>query len=241
MTAYRSAGITSDPRTWGRRPPLLKDLAGHLAKDRDPKARDLAGRLAPYVTGSHRTLFEGQTTTRPDSHLIVYSLRDLPDELKAVGTLMTLDLVWRRVSDPRNRKPRLVVVDEAWLLMRDVEGAKFLFRMAKSARKHWCGLSVISQDAADLLGTDLGQAVVSNAATQILLRQAPQAIDAVADSFRLSDGERQLLLGADRGRGLLAAGTQRVAFQVICSDSEARIATSTPSELAELDDEEDLL
>jgi type IV secretory pathway VirB4 component len=240
MAAYRAVGITGDPRTWGRRPPLLRDLAQQLAKDRDPKARDLAGRLAPFVSGSHRTLFEGQTTTRPDSHLIVFSLRDLPEELKAVGTLMTLDLIWRRVSDPHNRKPRLIVVDEAWLLMRDAEGAKFLFRMAKAARKHWAGLSVISQDAADLLGSELGQAVVSNAATQILLRQAPQAIDAVADSFRLSDGERQLLLSADRGRGLLAAGTQRVAFQVICSEAETRIATSTPSELADLD-EEDLL
>lgn len=240
MVAYRQAGISADARTWGRKPPLLKDLARHLAQDTDPKARELAARLAPYVSGSYKTLFDGQTTTRPDSHLIVFSLRDLPDELKAVGTLMTLDAIWRRVSDPRNRKPRLVVVDEAWLLMRDAEGAKFLFRMSKAARKHWAGLSVITQDAADLLGSELGQAVVSNAATQILLRQAPQAIDAVADAFRLSDGERQLLLSAERGKGLLACGSQRVAFQVTASETEAKVASSTPADLHE-DDEEDLL
>jgi type IV secretory pathway VirB4 component len=86
----------------------------------------------------------------------------------------------------------LVVVDEAWLLMREPDGAKFLFRLAKSARKYWCGLSVVTQDAADLLGTPLGQAVVANSTTQILLRQAPQAIDVVGDAFNLSAGERQI-------------------------------------------------
>ncbi|WP_051469144.1 VirB4 family type IV secretion system protein [Actinomadura oligospora] len=239
LKTYRLAGITADPRTWRRRPPLLGDLAKTLAADPDPHARSLADRLAPFTSGSHKTLFDGHTTTRPDSHLIVFSLRALPDELKAVGTLMTLDAIWRRVSDPRNRRPRLIVVDEAWLLMRDAEGAKFLYRMAKAARKHWAGLAVISQDAADLLGSDLGQAVVANAATQILLRQAPQAIDVIADAFALSDGERGLLLSAERGRGLLTAGSQRVAFQVIASDAETRIATTDPAELADLDEQED--
>ncbi|RJL31893.1 VirB4 family type IV secretion system protein [Bailinhaonella thermotolerans] len=239
MAAYRQAGITTDPRTWKRRPPLLSDLAKALAED-DGAGRQLAARLAPYVTGTHKGLFDGHTTTRPDSHLIVFSLRDLPDELKPAGTLLTLDAVWRRVSDPRERRPRLVIVDEAWLLMRDQAGARFLFRMAKAARKHWAGLSVITQDAADLLGTDLGQAIVANAATQILLRQAPQAIDTVADAFRLSEGERQFLLSAERGKGLLTAGTARVAFDVIASPAEHRVATSSPAELAGLGDADDL-
>ena len=144
----------------------------------------------------------------PDGHLVVISLRDLPDELKPAGTLLTLDAIWRRVTDPDHRRRRLVLIDEAWLLMRDPEGARFLFRAAKSARKHWCGLTVVTQDAADLLGTDLGQAVVANAATQILLRQAPQTIDALSDAFGLSDGERAFLLAARQGEGLLAAGPQ---------------------------------
>ncbi len=238
LAAYRQAGITHEPRTWNRRPPQMRDLADALADDPDPSARDLAAALAPYVTGSHRHLFDGPTTTRPDSHLIVFSLRDLPEELKAVGTLLTLDAVWRRVSDPRDRRPRLVVVDEAWLLMRDPEGAKFLLRMSKAARKHWAGLSVVTQDAADLLSSDIGQAVIANSTTQILLRQAPQAIERVAEAFRLSDGERQLLLSAERGMGLLAAGQQRVAFQVISSPSEHAAVTSSPQELVDLDYEE---
>ncbi len=238
LATYRQAGITQAPHTWNRRAPLLRDLAATLSKDTDPKAKELAAGLAPYVTGSHRQLFDGPTTTRPDSHMIVFSLRDLPEELKAVGTLLTLDAIWRRVSDPHNRRPRLVVVDEAWLLMEDPEGARFLLRMAKAARKHWAGLSVVTQDAADLLGNEIGQAIVANSTTQILLRQAPQAIDKVTEAFRLSDGERQLLLSAERGTGLLTAGVggQRCPLQVIASAREHDLVTSSPQELLEYEE-----
>jgi type IV secretory pathway VirB4 component len=238
MAAYHRAGITADPRTWRRPAPLLKDLAAALAADGDQVARTLAARLAPYTTGSHRGLFDGPTTVRPEGHLVVFSLRDLPDELKAVGTLLTLDAVWRRVTDPADRRRRLVVVDEAWLLLRDGEGAKFLYRLAKSARKHWCGLTVVTQDAADVLGSDLGQAVVANAATQVLLRQAPQAIDTITEAFHLSAGERQFLLAANRGQGLLAAGSHRVGFEVVASDIEHQLVTTDPEFLASLEAEE---
>jgi type IV secretory pathway VirB4 component len=220
VATYESVGITADPRTHARPAPLLADLVAALDADGDPAARTLAARLAPFTTGTHRSLFDGPTTTRPDGHLIVFSLRDLPGELKAAGTLLTLDAIWRRVSDPSNRKRRLVIVDEAWLLMSEPSGAEFLFRMAKSARKHWAGLTVVTQDAADLLGSSLGQAVVANAATQILLRQAPQSIDTLAEAFGLSAGERAYLLGAARGQGLLAAGVDRVAFTALASPAE---------------------
>jgi type IV secretory pathway VirB4 component len=235
IAAYHHAGLTTDPRTWTRRPPLLADLAHALDADDDPKGRELAARLAPYVTGSWKQLFDGPTTTQPDGHLITFSLRDLPDELKTVGTLLTLDAIWRRVSDPRHRRPRLVVVDEGWLLMRQVEGARFLYRMAKAARKHWAGLTVITQDAADVLGSDLGQAVVANAATQILLRQAPQALDRITEAFALTEGERALLASARRGQGLLVAGGDRVAFDVVSSPAEHALATTSPEFLADLD------
>jgi type IV secretory pathway VirB4 component len=234
VEVYAQAGITTDPRTWSRPAPLLADLAAALRDDtEDPKAAEVAARLAPYVTGTHRHLFDAATTTHPEGHLVVFSLRDLPDELRAAGTLLALDAVWRRVSNPRDRRRRLVVVDEAWLLMREPDGAKFLFRLAKSARKYWCALAVVTQDAADLLGSELGQAVVSNSATQILLRQAPQAIDTVGDAFSLSAGERQFLLSCARGEGLMVAGSQRVSFQAIASAAEHQVATSNPAELAE--------
>jgi type IV secretory pathway VirB4 component len=240
LAAYAAVGITADPRTHARPAPVLADLTKALEADPDPAATTLAARLAPYVTGSYRQLFCGPTTTRPEGHLVVISLRDLPDELKAAGTLLTLDAVWRRVADPATRKRRLVVVDEAWLLMRDPEGAKFLFKAAKSARKHWAGLTVVTQDAADLLGSDLGQAVVANAATQILLRQAPQAIEAVGDAFGLSQGERAFLVSARRGEGLLStAAHERVGFCALASPAEHDLVTSSPAELAGLDDSGD--
>ncbi|TDE22813.1 DUF87 domain-containing protein [Actinomadura sp. 6K520] len=238
VAAYHHAGLTSDPRTWTRPAPVLADLAAALQADGDAKASEVAARLAPYTTGTWRGLFDGPTTTRPDSHLIVFSLRDLPDEMKTVGTLLTLDAIWRRVSDPHQRRPRLVVVDEGWLLMRQPEGARFLFRMAKAARKHWAGLTVVTQDAADVLSCDLGRAVVSNAATQILLRQAPQALDQVAEAFALTDGERRLIASARQGQGLLVAGADRVAFDVASSPAEHALCSTSPQFLAALEDTE---
>jgi type IV secretory pathway VirB4 component len=236
-TTYRHAGITSDPRTWTRPAPLLSGLAEVLARGDDPAATELGARLHPYTTGAFSGLFAGPTTTRPEGHLVVWSLRDLADELKPIGTLLTLDAVWRQVSNPAIRRRRLVVVDEAWLLMQQHSGADFLFRMAKASRKRWAGLVIATQDTADVLGSDRGKAVVANAATQILLRQAPQAIDEITRTFDLSLGERQFLLSADRGQGLLSTGTQRVAFQSIASPFEHNLATSAPAELAQFTDD----
>ncbi|MFD2415009.1 VirB4 family type IV secretion system protein [Amycolatopsis pigmentata] len=236
IATYQRAGITADPRTWTRPAPLLADLTQALTDSGDPTGVELAARLGPYVTGAFSGLFSGPTSTRPEGHLVVFSLRDLADELKPIGTLLTLDAVWRHVSNPAIRKPRLVVVDEAWLLMQQRAGAEFLFRMAKASRKHWAGLTIATQDTGDLLGSDLGKAVVANAATQILLRQASQAIDEITRTFDLSMGERQFLHSAERGQGLLSTGTQRVAFQTIASPSEHHLATTSPAELAEYAD-----
>ena len=236
MAAYHRAGITADPRTWTRPAPQLPDLAAALRAGGGEAAVMLADRLAPFTEGTHSGMFAGPTTTRPAGHLVVFSLRDVPGELKAVATLLALDAVWRQVSDPAARRRRLVVVDEAWLLMRDPEGARFLFRMAKAARKHWAALAVVTQDAEDVLGSDLGRAVISNAATQVLLRQAPQAIGLAADAFGLSAGEQALLLSAGRGEGLLACGpSARVSFQALASPAEHALCTSDPAELAGLE------
>jgi hypothetical protein len=133
-----------------------------------------------------------------------------------------------------------VVVDEAWWLLGagGDAGARFLQRLAKSARKHWCGLTTITQDVADVLSTDLGQAVVTNAAHQVLLGQSPQAMEALARAFNLSEGEQSYLLTCDRGQGILAVGTERAALQVVASEAEHRLATSDPAEIAAMQGEE---
>lgn len=228
LACYREKGITTDPATHCKEAPTLSDLDQAL---RIGNGEGLADRLSPFVTGSFSSVFNGTTTRLPNGHLVVYSLRQLPDELKGAATMIVLDRIWQQVSDPATRKRRLVTVDEAWLLMRDPQGAKFLFRLAKAARKYWCGLTVITQDAADLLGTELGQAIVANAATQILLRQSPQAIDRLAQSFKLSEGERAVLLSARPGEGIIAAASQRIAFRTEASPKEHALVTTNPAEL----------
>jgi type IV secretory pathway VirB4 component len=230
---YEQAGISHDPATWNRPAPLLADLAATLTADPDPAAQQMAARLAPWTHGSFSDLFAGPTTVRPDGHLVVWSLRHLPDELRTIATMLALDHIWGHIDRPtasdaarRPARRRLVVVDEAWLLMRDGEGARFLFRMSKAARKRSAGLTVVTQDAADVLSTDLGLAVVSNAATQVLMRQAPQAIDAVTAAFGLTGGEARLLLSAGRGEGLLVAGRSRVPFRSRASGDEHALAAT---------------
>lgn len=239
---YGRAGISNDPATWAKPAPLLGDLAATLAGADDPAARTLADRLSPWTEGSFKDLFDGPTTYRPRGHLVVWSTRQLADELRAVGMLLALDAIWRDVDVPTTARAdglgarRLVVVDEAWTLLRDGEGARFLYRLAKAARKRRAGVAVVTQDAADLLGSDLGQAVVANSATQILMRQAPQAIDLIADTFALTAGEARLLLSAGRGEALLLAGAHRVAFQTVASAREHQLCAG----LADLVDEADL-
>jgi type IV secretory pathway VirB4 component len=226
LAAYRGKDITTDPRTWRRPAPLLADVAEALQEAGDA-GRTLAARLHPYVAGSFKGLFDGPTTTAADGHLVVYAIKDLPEELKPVGTLLILDAIWRTVRTGTATR-RLVLVDEAWLMLRQGLGAQFLFRLSKSARKYGAGLAVITQDAADVLATEVGRAVVSNAATQVLLRQAPQAIDAVTSAFGLTDGEQAFLLSSSRGDALLASGSSRVAFHSLASDVEHDLVVTGP-------------
>jgi type IV secretory pathway VirB4 component len=233
VATYRAAGITADASTWSRPAPLLNDLVATLETDSDEHAQDLAIQLQPFVNGSYSELFQAPTTQRPAGHLVSWSLRQLPDELKAVGTLMALDSIWRTVADATPDHPRMVLVDEGWILMQEPEGAKFLFRLAKAARKRWTAFGLATQDAADVLGSELGQAIVANSATQILMRQAPQAIDQVAAAFSLSEGEQQYLLTASPGDALLCSGSDlRVAYRVVASDTEHALVTTNPAELA---------
>ncbi|WP_063813433.1 PrgI family protein [Nocardia anaemiae] len=238
---YAAAGITDDPATWTQAAPTLSGLRDQLDRLATPAGGELAAGLHPFVGGgAYAGLLDGPTTTDPEGGLVVFSLRELPEELKTIGTLLVLDATWRRVSNPADRRPRMITVDEAWLLMRQPAGAQFLFRAAKSFRKHWAGLTVATQDSADVLSTELGRAIVSNAATQILLRQAPQAIDEVAAAFRLSDGEQHFLLSAARGSGLLAVGgTDRAVFGSLASPTENALITTDPSELATTGDDGD--
>jgi hypothetical protein len=212
-------------------------------------AGELAARLRPFSHGAYSGLFTAPSSTgqpgRPGQvgaagdHLVSYSLRALPEELRAVGTLLALDRIWRTVTDPARRAPRLVTIDEAWLLLQHRAAAQVLYRAAKSARKYWAGLTLATQDTEDVLSTELGRAVITNAATQVLLRQATQAIEKVTTVFGLSVGEREFLLRAGQGQGLLCAGRERLAFQTAASPAEAELLRTDPQFLATLDADPD--
>lgn len=234
LRAYEHKGITADPNTHSNPAPLLSDLGAAL--DETAEGSSLARRLEPFFKGSHREIFDGPTTIRPDGQLVVFSLRGLPEELKPVGTLLALNSIWKKVIAAERRR-RIVVVDEAWWLVRSsgVSGLAFLNRLAKSARKHWCGLITVTQDAVDLLSTDLGQAVVTNASSHFLLGQSPQAIEPLSKAFELSEGEVSYLLSCDRGQGLLSVGLERAPVRVIASKSEDIAITTDPAALAEMD------
>jgi type IV secretory pathway VirB4 component len=232
LAAYEARGITSDPQTHARPAPVLGDVLDLLGQS--PLERSLAVRLRPFVAGSHRGLFDRPTTIRPAGHLVVFSLRDVPEdppEIRAAAVLTALDAIWRQVRSGE-RKPRIVVVDEAWMLLGEDSAARFLGRLAKSARKYWCGLTTVTQDMEDVLSSDLAQAVLTNSATQVLLGQSSQAIPALAQAFSLSEGEQSYLQTCDQGHGLFCSGTERAALHVVASPEEHRLVTSKPAELA---------
>lgn len=235
LAAYEAQGITSDPRTHARPAPVLSDVVAQLGEQ--SVERSLSIRLRPFISGSYKGLFDRATTVKPEGHLVVFSLRDVPDdpkEIHAAAIMSALNAVWREVR-AGERKPRVVVVDEAWLLLCEESAAHFLARLAKSARKYWCGLTTVTQDVGDVLSSELGQAVLTNSATQVLLRQSPQAIPALAQAFQLSEGERSYLQTCDQGRGLFCSGTERAALHVVASPQEHELVTSDPAELHALE------
>jgi hypothetical protein len=222
MNAYRAAGISEDPSTWSLPAPDLAAVARQAESAFDPASAELAELLQPYATGSYAAPFTGVPspgTGHPaEPPLTVYTLRHLPDALRAPGMLLVLSRVWNRAR--RGERRRLLLIDEVWQLLQDQAAAAYVLRFAKSARKYRLGLSLATQDVGDLLGSDLGTAVACNAATQILLGQAPQALARIAQAFDLSAGEREFLAGAPRGYALERTRTGRTALAVIATPDE---------------------
>jgi conjugal transfer ATP-binding protein TraC len=231
--AYALAGITPDPRSHNRPAPLLADLHAALEATDDATARALAARLHRYVRGSLAGgLFAGQTNVALNRRLVVFNIQSLEEELRSLAMHVIANFVWNRVR--RERRARVLVIDEAWSLLRYPEGGEFVSGMARRARKYYLGVVTITQDAADFLRSDNGRAVLVNAAMKLLLKQDATTVDAVAEAFQLTAEERQYLLGANKGEGLLFARGARVQIGIEASPAEHRLATTAPRELAEM-------
>jgi conjugal transfer ATP-binding protein TraC len=230
---YAAAGITEDPATHARPAPLLRDLYRALEATPGEVAASLGARLRRFVGGSLASgLFAGPTNVALDRRLVVFNIQQLEEELRPLAIHLIAGFVWNQVQ--HERRPRLLVIDEAWTLLRYPEGGAFISAMARRARKYYLGLVTITQDVADFLASDHGRAVLVNAAVKLLLKQDSTTIEPIVEAFHLTPEERHYLLGAGKGEGLLFARGERVPLTIEASRAEHRLATTAPRELAEL-------
>ena len=229
ILTYKQKGITPDPATQKKEPPLLEDLYKVLVGMEEDVALNLAARLEKYVKGSFRGIFDQHTNVDLSNTFTVFSIKELEDALRPIAMFMILDYIWTRIK--KDLKRRLLIVDEAWYMMRYPDSASFMFSMAKRARKYYLGLTTITQDVEDFLNSDYGKAIVTNSSIQILMKQSSAAIDKLAQVFYLSEGEKHLLLASGVGHGLIFAGANHVALEVVASPEEHALITSSPEEL----------
>lgn len=207
--------------------PTLQDFYGVLSNMTG--AENVAIRLERFVEGTFAGVFNRPTNIDLDKQLIVFNIRDMEEELRPVAMYVILGYIWNRVR--HQLKKRMLVVDEAWIMMKNEESAKFMFSMAKRARKYYLGITTITQDITDFLGSKYGKPIVTNSSLQLLLRQSPAAIDLLADVFYLTDQEKFRLLESDVGEGIFFAGLKHVAIKVVASYAEDQIITSDPQQV----------
>jgi len=229
ILTYREKGITFDPTTQTKKPPLLEDMYKVLKGMAENEAHDLARRMEKYIIGSAAGIFNEESNFEIQNPFTVFSIRDLQEELKPLAMYLMLDFIWTKIR--KDKKKRLLIVDEAWYMMQSPDSANFMYSIAKRARKYYLGLSTITQDVADFLTNDMGKAIISNSSMQILMKQSPSSVDKLQTVFNLSDGEKNFLLSCDRGQGLFFAGANHVGIQVISSQAEHELITSDPRDL----------
>lgn len=232
ILTYREKGITFDPTTQTKPAPLLEDLYKVLKGMAETEAHGLARRLEKYIIGSGAGVFNEASNFEINNPFTVFSVRDLQEELKPLAMYLMLDFIWTRIRKDKRR--RILIVDEAWYMMQSEDSAKFMYSIAKRARKYYLGLSTITQDVADFLGNEMGRAIISNSSVQVLMKQSPSAVELLQKVFNLSDGERNYLLNCDKGQGLFFAGQNHVGIQVLSSVAEHEIITSDPRDLEKL-------
>lgn len=232
VETYRQKGITTDPATQRRQPPLMEDLYKVLLGMEDPNSNELALRLEKFIKGSLSGLFNQQSNFDIRNPFTAFSVKALEDELRPIAMHIVLDFVWTKVR--KSLKKRLLILDEAWYLMKYEDSASFVYGIAKRARKYYLALTTATQDVQDFLSTDYGKAILSNSSIQILLKQSPTEIDTVSQIFYLSQGEKELLLSVGVGEGLFFAGQSHVVVKIAAAPFEEELATSNPQEVKEM-------
>ncbi len=225
--AYALKDITKDRRWQQPEFPTLQDFY-NIINDMEGGS-NVALRLERFVEGTYAGVFNRPTNIDLDKQLVVFNVRDMQEELRPIAMYVVLGFIWNKVRSSLKR--RILVVDEAWVLMQHEESAKFLFSVAKRARKYYLGVTTITQDIQDFLASDYGKPIVTNSSLQLLLRQSPAAIDLLAKVFYLTDHEKFRLLESDVGEGIFFAGLKHVAIKVVASYAEDQVITSDPQQV----------
>ncbi len=227
IDTYARAGITSDPLTHQSPPPTIINLYDTLLH-MEGTGPQLAQRLRKYTTGTFAGIFSQQSNVDINNQMVVFNIRDLEDELRPVAMYIVLSHIWNIVR--AQQKKRLLVVDEAWQLMKYDDSANFLFSLAKRARKYYLGLTTITQDVEDFMSSKMGRAIVANSSMQLLLKQSASAVDVLSDVFKLTSEEKKRLSNFPVGQGLFFAGQNHVHIQIIASNTEEGLITTNPNE-----------
>ncbi len=224
---YALKDISPDSDFSDIEPPLLSDFELVLAGMEGTEV--LVHKLSKYTKGTWAGFINKPTNVNINKQFVVFSLRDMQDELKPVAMYIVTNHIWNAVR--KELKKRLLVVDEAWWMMKSEDTASFLYGLAKRGRKYYLGLATITQDVGDFLRSPYGVPILTNSSIQLLLKQSPTTIDMIQKTFNLTDEEKYLLLESDVGEGIFFAGLKHVAIKIIASYTEDQIITSDPSEL----------
>ena len=227
IDTYARAGITSDPLTHMATPPTISNLYDTLLH-MEGTGPQLAQRLRKYTSGTFAGIFSQQSNIDINNQMVVFNVRDLEDELRPVAMYIVLSHIWNIVR--AQKKKRMLIIDEAWQLMKYEDTAGFIQSVAKRARKYYLGLTTIAQDVEDFMGSKLGRAVVANSSMQLLLKQSPSAVDILSDVFKLTEEEKKRLSNFPVGQGLFFAGQNHVHIQIIASETEEGLITTNPQD-----------
>ena len=216
-------------------PPIMQDLQEIL--EGMEGAEELVMRLKKYTEGTFGGLLNSPTTVDIKNQLVVFSVRDLEDELRPLAIYTIVNFIWNIVRSESKR--RVLVIDEAWWLMQHEDSAKFIFALVKRCRKYYLGITTISQDVNDFLLSPYGQAIVTNSSMQLLLKQSPASIDLVQKTFLLTQGEKYLLLESGVGEGIFFAGNKHAAIKIVASYAEDQLITTDPKQLLQIEEEKE--
>jgi conjugal transfer ATP-binding protein TraC len=232
LETYAKKDITPDSDLRSVVPPVMSDL--EQVFEGMEGSSDLLERLKKFTKGTFSGLFNSPTNVDMTNQLVVFSVRDLEDELRPIALYSIVNYIWNVVRS--ERKKRILIIDEAWWLMQHEDSAKFIFALVKRCRKYYLGVTTITQDVNDFLNSQYGKAILTNSSMQLLLKQSPAAIELVKNTFMLTEGEKYLLLEGGVGEGIFFAGSRHAAIKIVASSTEDQLITSDPKQLLAIEE-----